>query len=151
MIEREAVGPAGDLAGGLAPDENPLSVPGDRPPLELDADETPRGMRGIEPGQRLAPDELPLLELDGPPQRAAEGVGPVVHVLPVEAQAGLEPERVACPAPAGNQALRRARLEEGIPQARRVGRVDVEFEAVLPRIPGARHRRSDPGHPAVPA
>src|ERR1039458_6611109 len=134
MVECEAVGPAGDLAGGLAADEHPLPVPGDRPPLELDADETPRRMRGIEPGERLAPDELPLLELDRPPQRAAEGVGPVVHVLPVEAQAGLEPERVACPESAGNQALRRARLEERIPQARRVGRVDVQLEAVLSRI-----------------
>jgi hypothetical protein len=44
VVEREAVGPAGHPAGRLTTDEHLLTVPGDRPALELDADETPRWM-----------------------------------------------------------------------------------------------------------
>src|ERR1019366_4965584 len=95
MVEREAVRPARDLAGDLATHKHGLTVARDRPPLQLDADEPPRRMLGVEPGQRGTADELALLELDGPPQRAAEGVGLVVHVLTVEAETRLEAQRVA--------------------------------------------------------
>src|ERR1700730_11888635 len=139
MVEREAVGAAGDLAGGLAPNQNRLTVAGDRPALELDPDESPRGMLGIQPGQGGAADEVALLELDRPAERAAVWVGVVVHVLTVEAQPRLEAQRVASAEAAGGQAVGGSCLEERVPEARGIGRVDVELEAVLTRVAGSRH------------
>src|SRR5580700_9742315 len=141
MVEREAVRAAGDFAGGLAPGDHRLTVAGDRPALELDPHEPPRGMLGIQPGQGGAADEIALLELDGPSEGAAVRVGVVVHVLAVEAQPRLEAQRVARAEAARDQSVARAGFQERVPEGRCVRRVDVQLEAILPRVAGPRYRR----------
>src|ERR1035437_10592460 len=131
MVEGEAVRPAGHLAGGLACGKHSLTVAGDRPALELDAHETPRGMSGIQPGERFAPDEIAFLEFDGPAERAAERVGVIVHVRAIETQPRLQSQRVTCAEAALDQPFRPPRLDERIPEPRGISGVDVELEAVL--------------------
>src|SRR5476651_960064 len=122
---------------------------GDRPTLQFDADEAARRVLWIEPGKCVAPDELALLGLDGPPQRAAVRVGPVVHVLSVEAEPGFQAQGVAGTEPAGNQSVRGAGIEQCVPEAGGVRRVDIQLETVLTRISGARDGGMDPGHGRV--
>src|ERR1017187_3550193 len=151
MVEREAVRAAGDDARGLTVGEYLLTMTGDGPSLQLDAGETARRMGGIELDQYRFPDEISLLELHSPAERAAVRVGGVVHVLAVEPEPRLEAERVTRAQPARDQALRSSRLEERIPEPWGVGGIDIELEAVLAGVSGSRHGGLHAGHLAVPA
>src|ERR1019366_3881962 len=138
MVEGEAVRPAGHLAGGLACGKHSLTVAGDCPALELDAHETPRGVSGIQPGERFAPDEIAFREFDGPAEREGERVGVIVHVLAIETQPRLQSQRVTCAEAARDQPLRPPRLDARLPEPRGISGVDVELEAVLAGIAGSR-------------
>ena len=128
---------AGHRAHLAAVLQDRLAVAGDGARAEAQAHEAVR-RRFLQRRQRVAPDEVALVELHRPAEATAVRVGVVVHVLAVQAQARLQPQ--ACRArrarPAPTRAQRRPPAAH--PRAARALRVDVDLEAVLARVPGAR-------------
>src|SRR2546422_604735 len=92
----------------------------------------------------LGADEFALAELDRPPEPDFKGGRGFVHVVPVEEEPGLEPERVARPQPGGKDPRGPAGFEDGVPYIGGVRAVEVDLKPVLPRVAGA----GDQGPPA---
>src|SRR6185503_2856649 len=90
---------------------------------------------------RLLPDEIRLLEAHGPAESGLEGIRGLVDVVPIEAVAHLEAERVARAESDGPDSFRRPRLEDAVPEIERSRRTHVDLESVLARVSGAGHDR----------
>jgi hypothetical protein len=122
-------------------------VPGDAAAGHLEADHLARGARGLAREQRLAADEVALLELDRPAEPGLERVGGLVDLVAVEREARLEPERVAGAEPDGLDAGRLAEAQELAPDGGRVVPGAEELEAVFARVAraGRRHRHARDG------
>ena len=81
--------------------------------------------------ERIGPDESArLVQLHDPAQPRLERRVLLVHVVAVQPVRHLQPQGIAGPEPAGNDAF----FQQGIPQPPRAGRRNEHFEAVLARI-----------------
>src|SRR2546421_539439 len=78
--------------------------------------------------------EVALGQLHGPAQAAAVWIGCIIHVLPVQAQPSLQPQRVTRTETARQHSKLPTRCEQHVPHAARGIRVDVELEPVLARV-----------------
>src|SRR6185503_17941944 len=70
-----------------------------------------------------------------------EGIRGLVDVVPVEAVAHLETQRVARAEADGPNSFRRSRLEDAVPEPERPRRPHVDLEAVLAGVAGAGNHR----------
>src|SRR3990172_576236 len=132
---------AGDVADRFPVLEHGVAVARDAWLGEREADELLREARLLLLLQRLAPDEVALVQLHHPGQARLERRGGVVHVRPVEPVRHLEPKRIACAEAAGTYALGLACSHEHRPQLRTLLRGTEELEAVLAGVARA------PDHP----
>ena len=137
MAQAEAEASAGHLSHRLSPRPHGHPVAGDLARPEGQAHEASGRVPGIELAQSGCPDELPLAEPHGPAQAAAVGVDALVHVLPVEPEAGLQPQRIPRTQPCREQATPGPRLEQGVPETRGGVGLAVELQTVLPRVTGS--------------
>src|ERR1035441_3476854 len=150
VAQAEAEASAGHLSHRLPPRAHGHPVAGDLARPDGRAHEAPRRVVGIELAQPGCPDELPIAEPHGPAQAAAEGVDALVHILPVEPEAGLQSQRVPGTQPRREQPTPRARLEQGVPENRGGGGSAVELQpstpATVPRVEakGRSAERSEP-------
>ena len=107
----------------------------DRVVDHLEPDELPRRPRLLDGFERVAPDEVSLLELDDPPRAGLERVRASVELVAVERHPGLEPQRIARAEPAGTQPGVAPAVSNRLPNPR-VRRLGEELEAVLPGVAG---------------
>src|SRR5690348_980439 len=140
---------ARDHAGGPASGCDGGAVAGDVAGLHLETDQPAAWALGLDFQERLATDELALLELDGPAETRFVGVDGLVHVVAPEAKRGLKPRRVARAQARGQDTLAGAALEDGVPNLADELALDHDLEAVLPGVPRARDDRGDAGDVAT--
>ena len=89
--------------------------------------------------ERLAADEVALVELHDPAEAGLERRGRLVELVPVERQRRLEAQRVArAEADRRDRPIGAPRLEQRVPERAACRRADVELEAVLAGVAGAR-------------
>src|SRR4051812_1200652 len=96
-----------------------------------EADEPTRQARLLLPNERVAADEIALRQLHEPAEVRLERRRRVVDVVAVERHPHLEPQRVA-----GAESGWRdpSRADERLPDRRRITIVEVQLEAILPRV-----------------
>ena len=84
-------------------------------------------------GQRIAADEIALVELQPMRQPRLEHVDVLGNLVPIQAHSRLQPQRIARAQPAGPNAELRARFHQRVPHLHRGGFVgrDVNLEAVF--------------------
>src|SRR5690606_26861952 len=127
---------AGHLPGGFAAHPHLVAVAREGALLQDEPGQPLTDPLLLLPGECVAAQEIALVELDDPPEPRLERRVVLVQVVAVQDVADLETQRVAGPEADGEKAVRRADLEETAPDVRRVVRRDVEFEAILARVPG---------------
>src|SRR5215210_4994341 len=137
LLEGRAPGAAGDGAHGPALGHNRMPLARDSPPLDLEAHELARRALRLLRHQGVAPQEVPLVELDDPGEPRLPRRGGLVDLVPVEGHGRFQAEGVARAQP------RRAGpgLHQAPPESGRVLRIDVQLEAVLAGVAGARDER----------
>ena len=96
-----------------------VAVAGDAAPDHLEADQLARQPALLALEQRLAPTNVALVELHDPAEARLERVGRLVDVVAVEAEARLEPQRVARAEADGLQAERARRPRSAASQSAR--------------------------------
>src|SRR5436189_267653 len=112
----------------------------------LEPDDLAADAGGLLLAQPGGADEVVLQPADRPTQVGFERRRRLVDLVPVQAHAGFQPERVAGAEAARNHAGALAGLEERLPDA--IGRLrrHEDLEAVLSRVPRARNGRADARH-----
>jgi len=108
--------------------------PGDPPVHEFEADELPADPLLVLPDQDVASEELVLLEFNDPFEVRLQRGRRVVDVVPIERELGLEPERVAGAQADRLEAMRFARLDNGVPYGAGLMVESVDLEPVLARV-----------------
>src|SRR5438105_8551549 len=93
-----------------------MPVAGDGPVLQREPHEPPRHALALLAPERGGADELALRRLDRPPQPNLERGRRRVHIVPVEEEAGFEPERVARPQAGREYPVAPALRQNGVPQ-----------------------------------
>ena len=93
---------AGDHAGGLAVDQHRTAVAGRPAAFHQQPPQPPRHASLALGLERRPAAEGPLLPADHPTQTGLERRDPGAELVAVQRQAGLEPQRVRAPSPAGS-------------------------------------------------
>ena len=130
--------------------DDQIAVTGHRAVGHLDAHELAPRPGDAHLLDRVAPGELPLGRLHHPAQPRFDRVRGLVDVVAIERVAHLEAQGVARAEPDGCHAVGRAPVQQRAPHSHGVARGQVELEAVLTGVPGARDHRLRPGHVARP-
>src|SRR5712692_3601474 len=100
----------------------------------------------LDPSQRVAADELAFVEAHCPAEARLVWIDAVVHVVAIEAQRSLESGGVARSEPGGEHPMAGSVFQDRVPDvADPIGR-DEDLEAILTRVPGARHERAHARH-----
>src|SRR5437764_10807839 len=107
-----------------------------------EADELSRYAPLLLPDERVAADELALRELHQPAEVRLQWRRRVVDVVSVQRHPHLETQRVARAEPRRRHA---ARTEQRLPDRRCIAIVEVQLEAVLAGVAGARDDRRRAG------
>src|SRR5262245_23063105 len=153
-VERRARAPG---RGWQARGEADLRIEAfERIPLHLDADELPERSAALLLGERALPDELLLVEIHGPAEVELEGRGGLARderlarrdVVDVhEHQSRLDPGDIEREHPHGRDAIRRAGLDDRVPDRERAFGVEPDLEAEVTRVAGPRDRDGNAAEP----